>query len=161
MRYAFHRCLLPRKTCFIQIGFCDFASLFYRRRTSVNRATRFLRESRIISSLIPSTPKSPSFPVLSCVFPCRKHRVHKRVLPFFRQRLFYIVSYFKAGTVGIGQNNNSPFRPPSFYAFQYSVSSENTQNPFVTIITASIKRDSFILSYIPRQQSFLYFVHNK
>ena len=29
------------------------------------------------------------------------------------------------------------------------LSSENTQNPFVTIITASIKRDSFILSYIP------------
>ena len=118
----FTAAISPRKTCFIQIGFCDFASLFYRRRTSVNRATRFFEGIKDYIVLNPLNTQKTLFPRFSLAFFLAVNIGYISVFYlFFRQRLFYVVSYFKAGTVGIGQNNNSRFVRHLFYAFQYSV----------------------------------------
>ena len=60
VRYAFPL-PSPRKTCFIQIDFCDFASLFYRRRTSVNRTFPLFEGIKDYIVLNPSTPKESLF----------------------------------------------------------------------------------------------------
>ncbi len=107
----------PRKTCFIQqIGFVISRPLLppSHLRQSCNP---FLRESRIISSLIPSTPKRPLlFPGSSCVFLLAVNIGYISVFYLFLSAKTVLCSFFiLKPALSESVKINSPFSSAIFF----------------------------------------------